>query len=93
MGPPGSGKSALLASIAIHAADGTDWRGHRSKEKAAVVYYFALERKELVKRRLRAHARPVIEFEMKDGALAARETRAARTNLPIAVAGKAIDFS
>ena len=91
VGPPGSGKSALLASIAIHAADGSDWRGHRSKEKVAVVY-FALERKELVKRRLRAHAKPQVQFEMKDGALAASETQAARENLPIALAGKAIDL-
>jgi hypothetical protein len=91
VGPPGSGKSALLADLAIHAAEGTDWRGHRSKEKVAVVY-FALERKELVKRRMRAHAMPQTLFEMKDGALAARETRAARTNLPIAVAGRAIDL-
>jgi hypothetical protein len=91
VGPPGSGKSALLADLAIHAAEGTNWRGHRCKEKVAVVY-FALERKELVKRRLRAHAKPTIAFEMKDGALATREVQAARTNLPIAVAGKAIDL-
>jgi hypothetical protein len=91
VGPPGSGKSALLADLAIHAAEGTDWRGHRCKEKVAVVY-FALERKELVKRRLRAHAKPTIVFEMKDGTLSARQTRAARAGLRIAVAGKAIDL-
>jgi hypothetical protein len=91
VGPPGSGKSALLADLAIHAAEGSDWRGYRCKEKVAVVY-FALERKELVKRRLRAHAMPLIRFDMKDEALSARETRAARTGLGIAVAGKAIDL-
>ena len=90
-GRPAPASRRCWPSIAIHAADGTDWRGHRSKEKVAVVY-FALERKELVKRRLRAHAMPQLRLEMKDGALAARETQAARTNLPIAVAGKAIDL-
>lgn len=51
IGPPGCGKSALLANIAIHAADGHDWRGYRSKDRVGVVY-FALERSQLVKRRL-----------------------------------------
>jgi hypothetical protein len=91
VGPPGSGKSALLADLAIHAAEGTDWRGHRCKEKVAVVY-FALERKELVKRRMRAHAKPETAFEMKDGGLAPREVKAGFKNLPIALAGKAIDL-
>lgn len=93
VGPPGSGKSALLADLAIHAAEGADWRGHRSKDKVAVVY-FALERKELVKRRMRAHAMPqtLSPFEMKDGKLAAPKSQETRTNLPIALAGKAIDL-
>jgi hypothetical protein len=91
VGPPGSGKSALLADLALHAAEGTDWRGHRSKEKV-VVLYFALERKELVKRRMRAHERPPIQLEMKDGKLETRKPDRARTNLPIAVAGSAIDL-
>ena len=55
IGPPGSGKSALLANIATHAADGPDWRGYRAKERVGVVY-FALERGQLAKRRLMAHA-------------------------------------
>ena len=55
IGPPGSGKSALLANIAIHAADGPDWRGYRAKDRVGVVY-FALERSQLAKRRLMAHA-------------------------------------
>jgi 5S rRNA maturation endonuclease (ribonuclease M5) len=54
--PPGKGKSALLTDIAIHVASGTDWRGFISKERCGVVY-FALERADLVKRRLAAHAR------------------------------------
>ena len=55
IGPPGSGKSALLANIAIHAADGHDWRGCRSKARVGAVY-FALERSQLAKRRLMVHA-------------------------------------
>jgi hypothetical protein len=54
--PPGMGKSALLTDIAIHVAAGLDWRGYRSKQKAAVIY-FALERGDLVKRRLEAYKR------------------------------------
>ena len=54
IGPPGSGKSALLANVATHSADGPDWRGYRSKERVGVVY-FALERSNLAKRRLMAH--------------------------------------
>jgi hypothetical protein len=56
IGPPGAGKSALIADLAIHAAAGTDWRGYRSKQPCAVVY-FALERGDLVKRRLVAQAK------------------------------------
>ncbi|MCA1474294.1 AAA family ATPase [Bradyrhizobium sp. NBAIM08] len=57
VGPPGSGKSALLASVALHAATGTDWRGYRSKQLVGVVY-FALERGQLAKRRMMAMAGP-----------------------------------
>jgi hypothetical protein len=93
VGPPGSGKSALLASVAIHVTDESsdNWRGYRIKAKVGVVY-FALERKDLVKRRMRAHTRPQVQFEMKDGMLSTRTTRPARTKLPIAVAGRAIDL-
>lgn len=52
--PPGGMKSALLASASIHVAAGLDWFGYRNKEAAAVVY-FALERSDLVRRRLHAH--------------------------------------
>jgi hypothetical protein len=52
--PPGKGKSALLTDIAVHKAGGRDWRGFRSKERSGVVY-FALERADLVRRRLIAH--------------------------------------
>ena len=52
--PPGKGKSALLTDIGVHLAGGTDWRGHRTKGAHGVIY-FALERADLVKRRLIAH--------------------------------------
>jgi hypothetical protein len=55
IGPPGTGKSALITDIVIHIASGEDWRGNRSKQSCGVVY-FALERAGLVKRRLTAHA-------------------------------------
>lgn len=54
--PPGAMKSALLAQAAICVAGGHDWHGHRNKGAAGVVY-FAIERADLVARRLRAHGR------------------------------------
>jgi hypothetical protein len=54
--PPGRLKSALMTDLAIHLASGMDWRGYQSKETCGVVY-FALERADLVKRRLAAHRR------------------------------------
>jgi RecA-family ATPase len=53
--PPGGMKSALLAEASISVAGGFDWHGYRNKEAAGVVY-FAIERADLVRRRLRAHA-------------------------------------
>jgi hypothetical protein len=52
--PPGKGKSALLTDIAVHLSGGKDWRDYRTKERAGALY-FALERADLVKRRLTAH--------------------------------------
>jgi Bifunctional DNA primase/polymerase, N-terminal/AAA domain len=52
--PPGRLKSALMTDMAIHLASGMDWRGYQSKAACGVVY-FALERADLVKRRLAAH--------------------------------------
>jgi hypothetical protein len=52
--PPGGMKSALMAQASICVAAGLDWNGKRSKETAGVVY-FAIERADLVRRRLRAH--------------------------------------
>ncbi len=52
--PPGAMKSALLAEAAICVGAGLDWHGYRSKGAVGVVY-FAIERADLVKRRLRAH--------------------------------------
>ncbi len=54
--PPGAMKSALLAQAAVYVAAGLDWHGYRNKGAAGVVY-FAIERADLVKRRLRAHKR------------------------------------
>jgi hypothetical protein len=61
IGPPGSGKSALITDLALHIASGTDWRGYPSKEQCGVVY-FALERGDLVKRRVIAHAARTVGF-------------------------------
>jgi hypothetical protein len=75
IGPPGSGKSGLLTDIAVHLAAGEDWRDHLVKAAAGVVY-FALERGDLVKRRLTAH----------------RLRDKLKTDLPIAVASHVIDL-
>ena len=40
--PPGKGKSALLADIAVHKGGDLDWRGFRTKGRSGVVY-FALD--------------------------------------------------
>jgi hypothetical protein len=53
--PPGAGKSALLAEIAVHSAALIDWRGHKAKDACGVVV-LALERGDLWKRRLHAYA-------------------------------------
>jgi AAA domain len=52
--PPGKGKSTLLTDIAVHLAAGIDWRGYHTKGARGVVY-FALERANLVERRLTAY--------------------------------------
>ena len=52
--PPGGMKSALLAQASICVAGGLDWHGKRNKGAAGVVY-FALERADLVEKRIRAH--------------------------------------
>lgn len=54
-GPPGSLKSSLMADAAVAIANGANWFGRRNKEQCAVVYW-ALERKDLVERRLKAIA-------------------------------------
>jgi hypothetical protein len=55
IGPPGSLKSALMASASLAVASGSDWFGKRCKERCGVIY-FALERADLVERRLQAGA-------------------------------------
>ena len=52
--PPGGMKSALLADASVCVAYGRDWHGHRNKGATGVVY-FALERADLVRRRIHAH--------------------------------------
>nr|WP_249788567.1 AAA family ATPase [Bradyrhizobium sp. G127] len=52
--PPGGMKSALMAQLALATAWQLDWHGHRSTACRAVIY-FALERADLVRRRLAAH--------------------------------------
>jgi AAA domain len=54
--PPGKGKSALLTDLAVNTAAGINWREYRTIDTAGVVY-FALERADLVRRRLIAHRR------------------------------------
>jgi hypothetical protein len=75
IGRPGGGKSALLTDIAVHVALGRDWRGYRTLQRTGVVY-FALERADLVERRLLAH-------RLREGL---------PNDLPIAVAGQIIDL-
>ena len=58
-GPPGSGKSALITEIAVHLGEQRDWRGHKAKERCAVLI-IALERADLYRRRLRA-------YQLRDG--------------------------
>jgi hypothetical protein len=73
--PPGKGKSALLTDIFVHGAGGIDWRGYRVKASFGGIY-FALERVDLVKRRMTAHRlRDDLPF-----------------NLPIAIAPQVIDL-
>ena len=52
--PPGGMKSALMMQAAICVADFQEWNGKKHACHSAVAY-FALERADLVRRRLRAH--------------------------------------
>jgi hypothetical protein len=52
--PPGGMKSALLAQASVCVGAGLDWQGRRNKGAAGVVY-FALERADLVEKRIKAH--------------------------------------
>ena len=53
IGPPGSLKSALMADLAVSIAFGLDWHGKKTKGTGSVMY-FALERADLVRRRIEA---------------------------------------
>jgi hypothetical protein len=52
--PPGGMKSALMAEASICVAAGLDWHGKRNKGAVGVIY-FALERADLVEKRIKAH--------------------------------------
>lgn len=52
--PPGAMKSALMAQLAMCVGNFKDWNGLKHKHFAGVLY-FALERQDLVRRRLWAH--------------------------------------
>jgi hypothetical protein len=52
--PPGKGKSALITDMFVHGGGGNDWRGYRTKSQFGGLY-FALERADLVRRRMTAH--------------------------------------
>lgn len=52
---PGGMKSALLTSAAVNVARGVDWFGYKNKAGPVGAVYFAVERADLVARRLRAH--------------------------------------
>lgn len=57
VGPPGSLKSALMADLSVSIAYGLDWHGKKFKPNEHVqlgVIYFALERADLVRRRIEA---------------------------------------
>jgi hypothetical protein len=63
VGPPGSLKSAILTSVARCCGSGRDWCSKRNKGACAVIY-FALERADLVRRRLRAYAEQGGEIDL-----------------------------
>ena len=76
IGPPGSGKSALLTEVSIHCVREREWRGFKYKAKRPLsVLILALERADLYKRRLHAYS-----------------LRDKMTGLPIAVAGAVVDL-
>lgn len=79
--PPGGMKSALMAELALAVADGRDWHGKRNSGHCCTVVYFALERGDLVRRRLSAYcARAGITPEQ-------------LYEIPIAVCEKTIDLT
>lgn len=55
IGPPGTLKSSVMAQMAVHNATGRDWHGYKSTGvHCPGVFYFALEKADLVKRRIMA---------------------------------------
>jgi hypothetical protein len=64
-------KSALMAELAVCAANQLPWHGRDVKGLFSVVY-FALERADLVQRRLAAHCSHLSEDDLKQMAMAPR---------------------
>jgi AAA domain/CHC2 zinc finger len=75
IGPPGAGKSALLGDVCVHGASSPSWRGYRIKQQFGSLY-LAIERGDLVKRRMIAH----------------RLRDSLPPDLPIAVSSQVIDL-
>jgi hypothetical protein len=78
VGPPGSMKSSLLCSATIHASSPqlSDWFGYRCKERTASLY-FALERSDLVRRRLLAECE-TLKIDLPPIAVIQKQFRLAR---------------
>lgn len=53
--PPGGMKSALMTELAVAVSNGDNWHGRKVPSLHGVIY-FALERADLVRRRIKAHA-------------------------------------
>ncbi|MCK1693833.1 AAA family ATPase [Bradyrhizobium sp. 144] len=54
--PPGGMKSALMADLSFALSNGAEhWHGFKTSKSTALIVYFALERADLVRRRLLAH--------------------------------------
>jgi hypothetical protein len=69
VGPPGSLKSALMSHLGVSVAYRRDWHGRkfRTYGDGIAVLYFALERVDLVKRRLEAQVKS-LGLKVEDGA-------------------------
>jgi hypothetical protein len=78
--PPGGMKSALMAELSVCAANQLPWHGRKVDDCFSVVY-FALERSDLVQRRLAAHCERL------------KLTAEDMAEMPIAVCSSTIDLT